>query len=85
MSVMRMKRFLVICSLALAGLVAAQGASASGLPLNGEMRKLTLPAERKPVAAAEFRDEKDRPVGLDAFRGKVVLLNLCSRWSATGA
>ena len=79
-----MKRFLLRmvmgASLALAGLVAAQGAMAAGLPLAGEMRKLTLPDGQKPVAAAEFRDEKGQPVTIDAFRGKVVLLNLWASW-----
>jgi thiol-disulfide isomerase/thioredoxin len=84
-----MKRFLVRtvlmrtvlgASLALTGLATAQGAMAAGLPLNGEMRKLTLPAEQKPVATAEFQDEKGQPTSLEAFRGKVVLLNLWASW-----
>src|SRR3546814_9112957 len=69
---------------ALAGVTLALGAmplpaTAAGLPLAGEMRKLTLPAEQKPVAAAEFQDEKGQPTSLAAFRGKVVLLNLWAR------
>lgn len=66
------------------GLSAAPGlvspALAADLPREGEMAKLTLLAERKPVAAAEFNDPKDRPVTLEAFRGKVVLLNLWATW-----
>jgi thiol-disulfide isomerase/thioredoxin len=73
-------RTLAGLSLVLAGLAAAQGAYAAGLPLGGEMRKLTLADARKPVATAEFRDEKDQPVDLGAFRGKVVLLNLWASW-----
>lgn len=70
---------------ALAGVALALGAmplpaTAAGLPLAGEMRKLTLPAEQKPVAAAEFQDEKGQPTSLEAFRGKVVLLNLWASW-----
>src|SRR3546814_17051297 len=70
---------------ALAGVTLALGAmplpaTAAGLPLAGEMRKLTLPAEQKPVAAAEFQDEKGQPTSLEAFRGKVVLPNLWASW-----
>src|SRR3546814_9355860 len=32
------------------------------------------------VAAAEFQDEKGQPTSLEAFRGKVVLLNLWASW-----
>jgi len=73
----------VLSVVALAGLallVMPRMGLAAGLPLDGEMRKLTLPTERKPVAAAEFSDEKDRPTSLEAFRGKVVLLNLWASW-----
>lgn len=55
-------------------------AAAAELPRDGEMRKLTLSTAGKPVASAEFRDENDRPVTLEAFRGKVVLLNLWATW-----
>ncbi|WP_370151713.1 redoxin family protein [Ferrovibrio sp.] len=78
-----MKRFLmmmVVLGLALAGPGLAQGAAASGLPREGEMRKLTLSADRKPAATPEFRDEKDQPITLAAFRGRVVLLNLWATW-----
>ncbi|HEX6958399.1 MAG TPA: TlpA disulfide reductase family protein [Ferrovibrio sp.] len=56
------------------------GAFAARLPLSGDMRKLTLSYDRKPVADVEFRDENDRPVTLEAFRGKVIALNLWASW-----
>lgn len=72
-----MKRFLTI---ALLGAALAQGAAAAELPRLGEMQKFTLSAERKPAASTEFLDPNDRPVTLDAFRGKVVLVNLWATW-----
>lgn len=72
-----MKRFLVT---ALLGLALANSAAAADLPRTGEMQKFTLSAERKPAAMAEFLDPEDQPVTLEAFRGKVVLLNLWATW-----
>lgn len=72
-----MKRFLGV---ALLGVALAQGVAAAEFPRHGEMQKLTLSGERKPVALAEFLDPKDQPVTLEAFRGKVVLLNLWATW-----
>ncbi|HLT77620.1 MAG TPA: TlpA disulfide reductase family protein [Ferrovibrio sp.] len=70
-----LKRLVVILLLGLPSL-----AQAAEFPLDGEMRKFTPWTERKPVALAEFLDEKDRPTTLEAFRGKVVLLNLWATW-----
>jgi thiol-disulfide isomerase/thioredoxin len=50
------------------------------LPRLGEMQKFSVSAERKPAALAEFLDPKDQPVTLEAFRGRVVLLNLWATW-----
>lgn len=72
-----MKRFLTVAVL---GLMLAHTAAAADLPRLGEMQKFTLSAERKPAALAEFLDPNDRPVTLEAFRGKVVLLNLWATW-----
>lgn len=72
-----MKRFLTI---ALLGVTLAQTAAAVELPRLGEMQKFTLSAERKPAAMAEFLDPNGQPVTLDAFRGKVVLVNLWATW-----
>lgn len=72
-----MKRFLTV---ALLGLALAQTAAAADLPRIGEMQKFTLSAERKPAAMAEFLDPKDQPVTLEAFRGRVVLINLWATW-----
>ena len=58
----------------------ATAAGAAEFPLDGEMRKFTPWTERKPVALAEFLDENGKPVTLEAFRGKVVLLNLWATW-----
>jgi len=74
-----MKRFL---TMALLGLALAQTAVAAELPRLGEMQKFTLSAERKPAALADFLDPSDRPITLEAFRGKVVLLNLWATWCA---
>ena len=72
-----MKRVLTvlaaICALAVS-------AHATDLPRTGEMQKFTLSAERKPAALAEFLDAKDQPVTLEAFRGRVVLVNLWATW-----
>lgn len=76
-----MMQFLKVVALICLGLAAASSnAGAAELPLEGEMRKLSVSAERKPVAITEFRDEKDQPITLEAFRGKVVLLNLWATW-----
>ena len=72
-----MKRFLAVAVL---GSILAQGVAAAEFPRHGEMQKLTLSAERKPVALAEVLDPKDQTVTLEAFRGRVVLLNLWATW-----
>jgi thiol-disulfide isomerase/thioredoxin len=75
------KRVVAVAALA-AGLSLGLGlpARAADLPRDGEMRKLSLSAERKPVAQPEFSDPADRPTTLEAQRGKVVLLNLWATW-----
>lgn len=72
-----MKRFLVMTVL---GLALAQHAFAAELPRVGEMRKFSVSAERKPVATAEFHNPEDKPTSLEAYKGKVVLLNLWATW-----
>lgn len=72
-----MKRFLMV---ALLGVSLAQGAAAAEFPRHGEMQKFTLSAERKPAATAEFLDPKDQTITLEAFRGRVVLVNLWATW-----
>ncbi len=64
----------------LASVALAVPALAADLPRDGEMRKLSLSAERKPVAPAEFHDPAGLPTTLSAQRGKVVLLNLWATW-----
>ena len=39
-------------------------------------------AEPKPLPGVAFMDAEGRPMGLEAFRGKVVLLNLWATWCA---
>lgn len=70
-----LKRLVIVLLLGLPSLV-----QAAEFPLDGEMRKFTPWTERKPVALAEFLDENGQPVTLEAFRGKVVLLNLWATW-----
>jgi len=72
-----MKRFLVMTAVALA---LANTAMAAELPRAGEMQKFSVSWERKPVAAAEFNDPADKPVTLESFKGKVVLVNLWATW-----
>ncbi len=75
-----MLKRLVVVLLLLAGSGLPGLAQAAEFPLDGEMRKFTPWTERKPVALAEFLDENGKPVTLEAFRGKVVLLNLWATW-----
>jgi thiol-disulfide isomerase/thioredoxin len=80
---LRMKRVAMMAVLmmaVLASVALAVPALAADLPRDGEMRKLSLSAERKPVAQPEFSDPADRPTTLEAQRGKVVLLNLWATW-----
>lgn len=72
-----MKRFVTALALMLA---VAGSAVAADLPRDGEMRKFSLSADRTPVALAEFHTPEDKVVTLEAFRGKVVLLNLWATW-----
>ncbi len=76
---MRLFAWLIGCLLLAAS--APSGAWAGNLPpLQGDMRKLIVADPPKPVAAAPFRDEKDAEITLDAFKGRVVLLNLWATW-----
>ncbi|QDO96432.1 TlpA family protein disulfide reductase [Ferrovibrio terrae] len=77
-----MKRFLTVLAAvcAMAGSAMAADLPRQELPRLGEMQKFSVSAERKPAALAEFLDPNDRPVTLEAFRGKVVLLNLWATW-----
>jgi thiol-disulfide isomerase/thioredoxin len=76
---MRLLAWLIGCLLLAAS--APHGAWAGNLPpLQGDMRKLIVPDQPKPVAAASFQDEKGVEITLEAFKGKVVLVNLWATW-----
>ncbi|WP_178130396.1 TlpA disulfide reductase family protein [Reyranella sp. CPCC 100927] len=49
-------------------------------PLAGAMSKFELQAERKPAPPIAFKDKADADATLDAFKGKVVLLNFWATW-----
>ncbi|MFN4276665.1 MAG: TlpA disulfide reductase family protein [Ferrovibrio sp.] len=76
----RVAMMAVLMMTVLASVALAVPALAADLPRDGEMRKLSLSAERKPVAQPEFSDPADQPTTLEAQRGKVVLLNLWATW-----
>jgi len=80
-----MSRFLpLVLGLALLSAMpaqAAEGGKRGALPpLSGEMRKFIAADAPKPVPPIAFRDEKDAEIGLEAFRGQIVLLNLWATW-----
>jgi thiol-disulfide isomerase/thioredoxin len=71
--------FATVAALALASVAAlgpAPSAAADGIG------KFSLLKEPKPVPQVEFLDAEERKIGLDAFRGKVVVLNLWATWCA---
>ncbi|HEX2885382.1 TlpA disulfide reductase family protein [Vineibacter terrae] len=49
-------------------------------PLAGDMTKLELQVERTAAPALAFKDKADADASLDAFRGKVVLVNFWATW-----
>ena len=59
-------------------------ADAAGLEdlRQGEMRKLVVHAEPKPVSNVAFLDEAGHELTLDAFRGQYLLLNFWATWCA---
>ncbi|MCY3995124.1 MAG: TlpA disulfide reductase family protein [Rhodobacter sp.] len=66
------------------GLAGAGMADISGLEAlrQGEMRKLVVHAEPKPVSGAAFWDEDGRELTLEGFRGRHLLLNFWATWCA---
>lgn len=50
------------------------------LPLNAQEFPLTRHEEPREVAAFTFEDAEGQEIGLDAFAGKTVLLNLWATW-----
>jgi thiol-disulfide isomerase/thioredoxin len=59
-----------------AALGSAPSAAADGIG------KFSLLKEPKPVPQVEFLDAEERKIGLEAFRGKIVVLNLWATWCA---
>ena len=48
----------------------------------GEVAGVATPSSPRPLPALSFKDGSGADVGLEAFRGKVVLLNLWATWCA---
>lgn len=48
----------------------------------GELAALATPARPRAVPALAFKDASGAEIGLDKFRGKIVLLNLWATWCA---
>ncbi|MBB3973071.1 thiol:disulfide interchange protein TlpA [Hansschlegelia beijingensis] len=48
----------------------------------GELAGVVTPSAPRPLPAVSFKDENGADVGLDRFRGKIVLLNLWATWCA---
>jgi thiol-disulfide isomerase/thioredoxin len=48
----------------------------------GEVAAVATPSSPRPLPALSFKDVNGADVGLDKFRGKVVLLNLWATWCA---
>jgi thiol-disulfide isomerase/thioredoxin len=61
---------------------AAAGASDKPGLASGQMANFVAAAAPAPLPEIGFVDGEGRPVGLDAFRGKLVLLNLWATWCA---
>jgi thiol-disulfide isomerase/thioredoxin len=49
-------------------------------PLAGAMSKFELSAERGPAPVLAFKDKDNADASLDAFKGKVVLVNFWATW-----
>ncbi len=60
---------------------AAAGADPAALR-EGSLKKLTIHDSPQPVPAAELLTMDDAPAGLEAYRGKWVLLNFWATWCA---
>lgn len=69
----------VVTAVALVG--AVQAADLARLA-TGAMAEFKPAAPAKPVAEIAFEDKAGTPIGLDAFKGRVVLLNLWATWCA---
>jgi thiol-disulfide isomerase/thioredoxin len=59
-----------------------QPQSAVASAAQGEMKKLTAPAEPTPAPAIALVDADGKPVHIADFKGKVVVLNLWATWCA---
>ena len=70
---------LLACALAWGSSDAARADSVAALA-TGAVKNFTPAASPKPVNGVSFRDGEDRPVDLQAFEGRVVLVNLWATW-----
>ncbi len=73
-----------LAAVALAAVIAAllrdRPPSGGGPPLGGWMRNFTPSAERPPAPVLSLRDRAGGAVGLDGFRGRVVVVNFWASW-----
>jgi len=81
------KRVILYITLPLAANTGVAGigvADISGLEAlrQGDMRKLVIHAEPKPVPGVAFLDEEGQELTLEGFRGRHLLLNFWATWCA---
>ena len=76
----------VLRVMAVAGIAATVAGTASAADLarlaTGAMAEFKPAAAPKPAAEIAFEDKEGAKLGLDAFKGRVVLLNLWATWCA---
>jgi thiol-disulfide isomerase/thioredoxin len=75
----RLLRLPGVLAIALAAALPAAAEDAKP-PLAGSMSKFELSAGRGPAPALAFKDKDNADASLDAFKGKVVLVNFWATW-----
>jgi len=75
----RLVRTLCVLAIALPVALPAPAQDAKA-PLAGSMGKFELSADRGPAPALAFKDKDNADANLDAFKGKVVLVNFWATW-----
>jgi thiol-disulfide isomerase/thioredoxin len=64
----------------LAGLARPEARAAESGPMPDELRGFVAAEPGKPAAAIQVLDQGEQTVGLDAFRGRLVLVNFWATW-----